>query len=134
LTLYLDASALVKRYVDEDGSGVVADAMRGLDTWSMCRIGFVETMRAVARAGEPGDVRKVMRDWTIGCDVIELDHDLAEHAARLAIAGGLRALDALHLAAALSLPVECLIFATWDARLHRAAREHGLRTLPTALV
>jgi predicted nucleic acid-binding protein len=133
LSIYLDASALVKRYVDEEGSDVVLDAMWGRDTWSMCRIGFVETMRAVARAGGPEDVKRAMRDWTIGCDVVELDRDLAEHAALLAIASGLRALDALHLAAALSLPVECLIFATWDARLHRAAREHGLSTLPATL-
>jgi len=46
----------------------------------------------------------------------------------------LRALDALHLASALSLDAEDVIFATWDARLHRAAREHGLRTLPAALI
>jgi len=133
LNLYLDASALVKRYVDEEGSDVVLDAMRCRNTWSTCRIGFIETMRAVARAGEPEDVKRAMRDWVIGCDVVELDRDLAEHAAQLAIASGLRALDALHLAAALSLSAECLIFATWDARLHHAAREHGLRTLPLAL-
>jgi predicted nucleic acid-binding protein len=42
-------------------------------------------------------------------------------------------LDALHLAAALSLPGEGLTFATWDTRLHRAAREQGLRTLPATL-
>jgi hypothetical protein len=133
LSLYLDASALVKRYVDEDGSDAVLDAMSGGDTWSMCRIGFVETMRAVARAGEPGDVKRVERDWMVGCDVVELDQDLAEHAAQIALASGLRALDALHLAAALSLSVECLTFATWDVRLHRAARERGLRTLPAEL-
>ena len=45
LSLYLDASALVKRYVDEDGSDAVVDAMNGEDTWTMCRIGFVETIR-----------------------------------------------------------------------------------------
>jgi predicted nucleic acid-binding protein len=45
----------------------------------------------------------------------------------------LRSLDALHLAAALTLATSELTFATWDARLHRAAREHGLRTLPAKL-
>jgi predicted nucleic acid-binding protein len=46
----------------------------------------------------------------------------------------LRTLDAIHLAAALSVPGESPLFATWDTRLHRAAREHGLRTLPVALI
>lgn len=132
MSLYLDASALVKRYVDEEGSDAVLEAMSGEDTWSMCRIGFVETMRAVARGGEPEDVKRVKRDW-IGCDVVELDQDLAERAAQLALESGLRALDALHLAAALSLSVECMTFASWDVRLHRAAREQGLRTLPAEL-
>jgi predicted nucleic acid-binding protein len=133
LSIYLDASALVKRYVDEEGSDAVLDAMSGEDTWSMCRIGFVETVRAVAQAGEPGDVKRVKRDWMIGCDVVEVDRNLAEHAAQVALVSGLRAMDAIHLASALSLRVEGLTFATWDVRLHRAAREQGLRTLPAAL-
>lgn len=132
MSLYLDASALVKRYVDEEGSDAVLEAMGGEKTWAMCRIGLVETVRAVARGGEPEDVERVKRDW-IGCDVVELDQDLAEHAAQLALSSGLRALDALHLAAALSLSTESLILATWDIRLHRAAREHGLSTLPATL-
>jgi len=133
LILYLDASALVKRYVDEEDSDVVLEAMNGKDTWSMCRIGFVETMRAVARAGGREDAERVRRDWVVGCDVVELDRNLAEHAAQLALASGLRAMDAIHLASALRLSVEGVIFATWDARLHRAAQMLGLRTLPAAL-
>lgn len=133
MILYLDASALVKRYVDEEGSDVVLEAMNRKDTWSMCRIGFVETVRAVARAGGLDDAERVRRDWAVGCDVIELDHCLAEHAARVAPASGLRAMDAIHLASALRLSVEGVVFATWDTRLHRAARAHRLRTLPAAL-
>jgi predicted nucleic acid-binding protein len=106
--------------------------MSGVREWSMCRIGFVETARAVARGGRRSDLAEVERDW-IHFDVIELDDALAGYAARLSIATGLRTLDALHLAAALSLSGDDVTFATWDARLHRAAREHGLRTLPAAL-
>jgi len=75
----------------------------------------------------------VKRDWMIGCDVVEVDRDLAERAAQVALASGLRAMDAIHLASALSLRVEGLTFATWDVRLYRAARERGLRTLPAVL-
>jgi hypothetical protein len=42
----------------------------------------------------------------------------------------LGSLDALHLAAALILPPEDLVFATWDRRLHAAAGEEGLALLP----
>ena len=130
--LYLDASALVKRYVAEEGSDVVLDAMEATRALSMCRVGFVETLRAVGRAGERKEVKRFERDW-LSFDVIEVDQALSEFAAELALSHRLRSLDALHLASALGLPSEDLTLATWDARLHRAARERGLRTLPQAL-
>jgi predicted nucleic acid-binding protein len=83
-------------------------------------------------AGGRGAVKRVEADWP-SFDVIEVDRALAEHAAKLALAAELRSLDALHLAAALVLAPEDLTLATWDTRLHRAAREQGLRTLPAAL-
>jgi uncharacterized protein len=132
LKLYLDASALVKRYVDEIGSDVVGMAIRRADTCSICRVGYVETMRAVARGGGPDDLTRVNRDW-MGFHIVEVDRSVTETAAHLGVETGLRALDALHLAAALSLSGAETVFATWDTRLHRAAQAHGLRTLPVAL-
>lgn len=130
--LYLDASALVKRYVEEEGSEMVLSAMETAHAWSMCRIGYVETVRAVALAGGPGAVEMVEADWP-SFDVVEVDSALAGHAAELALSTELRSLDALHLAAALVLPAEGLTVATWDTRLHRAARDRGLATLPPTL-
>jgi uncharacterized protein len=130
--LYLDASALVKRYVDEEDRDVVLRAMGRARTWSICRIGYVETVRAVALGAGQKVVKRVESEWP-AFNVIEVDRDLAEHAARLSLSNELRALDALHLAAALALPPKDLTVATWDIRLHRAARDHGLATLPEAL-
>lgn len=133
MKLYLDASALVKRYVDEVGSDAVVVAMSQADSCAICRVGYVETVRAVARGGGAQDVERAERDWP-SLRVVEIDSEVTERAASLSVETGLRTLDALHLAAALSLSAESLVFATWDVRLHRAAREHGLRTLPAALV
>ena len=130
--LYLDASALVKRYVDEDGSKLVRTAMAAESSWWICRIGFVETVRAVELAAGPNAVRAVKREWQF-FGVVEVDAALTEHAAELARSTELRSLDALHLAAALALPDEDLTLATWDTRLHAAARDQGLHTLPEAL-
>jgi hypothetical protein len=130
--LYLDASALVKRYIKEEGSESVLRAMDSANAWSMCRIGYVETVRAVALAGGRKAVKRIEEDWS-SFDVIEVDTALAEHAAQLALSAELRSLDALHLAAALVLPSDDLTVATWDVRLHRAAGDQGLATLPTAL-
>jgi predicted nucleic acid-binding protein len=130
--LYLDASALVKRYVEEQGSDSVLRAMNEASVWSICRIGYVETVRAVALAGGRKAVKRIDTDW-LSFDVVEVDAALAEHAAQLALSTELRSLDALHLASALVLPPQDLTLATWDARLHRAAREQGLQTLPAEL-
>ncbi len=130
--LYLDASALVKRYVEEDGSKAVLAAMADASAWSICRIGFVETVRAVGLAGGRRAVKRIESDW-LAFDVVEVDRELAEHAAQLALSTELRSLDALHLAAALVLPAEGLTVATWDVRLHRAARDRDLNTLPAVL-
>jgi uncharacterized protein len=130
--LYLDASALVKRYIAEQGSDSVLVAMDEANAWSMCRIGYVEIVRAVALAGGRKAVKRVESDW-LAFDVIEVDRSLTEHAAKLALSTELRSLDALHLAAALVLPSEDLTVATWDVRLHRAVRDQGLDTLPATL-
>jgi predicted nucleic acid-binding protein len=131
--LYLDSSALVKRYLREDGSDAIVAAMDAEGVWCSCRIAFLETARAVGRAAGVSAVREVEADWR-EFDVVEVSRTLTERAVGLAIDSSLRSLDSLHLAAALSLPPKGeLTFATWDRDLHQAAREHGFRTLPAIL-
>jgi predicted nucleic acid-binding protein len=132
LSLYLDASALVKRYVDEEGSNLVRKAMHHADSWFICRIGFVETIRAVGLSAGIAATRVVRQEWP-AFGIVEVDERLAEHAASLALDGGLRSLDALHLAAVMVLPRPDLTVATWDQRLHAAAVAEGLNVLPAAL-
>ena len=102
------------------------------DGWFICRVGYLETTRAVGLAGSPSAVRAVQREWA-AFGVIEVDQDLVEQAAELALAHELRSLDALHLASALVLPREDLIVAVWDRRLHAAARAEGLALFPEPL-
>jgi predicted nucleic acid-binding protein len=128
LNLYLDASALVKRYVAERDSDTVVDAMKRVEGWFMCRAGFVETVRAVGLAAGPGATTAIAEEWP-AFTIVEVDQPLVEHAAALALKHELRSLDALHLAAALVLPDADLVFAAWDRRLHTAARAEGLHTL-----
>jgi predicted nucleic acid-binding protein len=102
------------------------------DAWLICRAGFVETVRAVGlAAGLPAT--KAVRDEWGSFGVIDVDQRLVEDAADLAIELELRSLDALHLAAALVLPRENLLFVTWDRRLHAAAEAAGLSVMPQTL-
>ena len=130
--LYLDASALVKRYVAEKGSEPLIAAMATAAGWAICRIGYLETARAVGLAAGKGAVRRFEADWP-SFEVVEVDASLVEHATELAFTDELRSLDALHLAAALLIASDELTVATWDARLHRAARRQGLAVFPEEL-
>jgi len=130
--LYLDASALVKRYVAEEESDALIARMGAADGWAICRVGYVETARAVNLAAGKPAVRRFEADWP-SFEIVEVDASLAEHAAELASTEELRSLDALHLAAALLIDTGELTVATWDGRLHRAAQNQDLEVFPAEL-
>jgi uncharacterized protein len=106
--------------------------MERAEGWFMCRVGFVETVRAVGLSAGAAAARTVREEWP-AFGVIEVDQRLVEDAAELAVDRELRSLDALHLAAALMISHDGLILATWDRRLHAAARSEGLQLIPEAL-
>ena len=106
--------------------------MQDASAWFMCRVGFVETARAVGLVAGESAVRRFAQEWP-AFGVVEVDQELAERAASLAFGSALRSLEALHLTSALLLPRAELCVATWDRRLSNAARDHGLRVLPESL-
>ncbi len=106
--------------------------MDGADGWFMCRVGFVETVRAVGLSAGHAAARTVHEEWP-AFGTIEVDQRLVEDAAKLATKRELRSPDALHLAAALMLPRDDLLLATWDRRLHAAAGVEGLALIPERL-
>ena len=106
--------------------------MSRADGWFICRVGYVETVRAVGLVGGPASARAAREEWP-AFSIVEVDQRLVEDAAALAIEYELRSLDALHLAAARVLPPDDLVLATWDRRLHAAADAAGLQLLPSVL-
>lgn len=137
LSLYLDTSALLKLYIDENGSALVREhVVPGLRV-ATSLVSYVEARAAMARRRRAGDLtpveyRRAVEDLTgdwerfVRVDVTE---GLVRDAARLAETHRLRAYDALHLASALSLMGRlgaALIFASWDDGLDAAAAREGL--------
>jgi uncharacterized protein len=76
------------------------------------------------RRREPDEVRTV-RELLRGVELVELDADVRRAAGDLPDPG-LRSLDAIHLATALSLGDRCGAFFAYDDKLIAAARAHGL--------
>jgi predicted nucleic acid-binding protein len=122
----------VKRYVAENESATIRDAMARAKAWFVCRIGYVETVRATTLAAGETAARHFREEWP-AFGVIELDQTLADEASRLAVDHGLGSLDALHLAAALLLPADELTIATFDHRLHAAAASAAVALIPPSL-
>ncbi|HYU61620.1 MAG TPA: type II toxin-antitoxin system VapC family toxin [Solirubrobacterales bacterium] len=131
MRLYVDSSALVKRYVAEPGAEEVREAMTAAGEWVASRIAFTEVVRALG-AGDPrgsGPVSRFRSEWPSFL-VVDVDQRLAEEAAELALEHGTRTLDSLHLASALAVAEGPFALATWDARLWEAARRSGLALIP----
>lgn len=108
--------------------------MSAASSWHCCRIGFAESLIALIRATAPKSqpYRRLREEWPL-FSVVEVDQDLVEAAVDLAGTNDLRTLDSLHLAAALVVPARDRVFATWDARLWRAAERSGFSMLPLKL-
>lgn len=135
---YLDASALVKLVLEEDGSDDVRLLWDGAVAVFASHLADVEVVAALAaarRAQRLGDraLRDAIGRWsTLGSAIqpVELTADLAAVASRLAVDHALGGADAIHLASALVLADASPVVATWDARLHAAVRASGLATMP----
>lgn len=137
MNLYLDTSALVKLYVLEAGSEVVADRVARAPLVATSRVAYPEARAALARRQREGaltaaDVGRAVRDLRRDLDafvVVELTPPVAFRAGDLAEAHALRGLDGIHLASALelgqltgSLPA----FLAFDSRLGAAAAAERL--------
>jgi predicted nucleic acid-binding protein len=132
MSLYVDSSALLKRYVDEPDSAT-ADAILGSDPSLLtARHTVVEVRRNLARLLEGSDAtaaRSAFIDDLAAFGIVELDQVTCDTAADIAELTGARTLDALHLAAAQRIGGSAVGFVTFDVRQAQAARTLGMTVL-----
>lgn len=140
MRLYLDTSALLKLYVEEDDSDFVEGAVQATETTATSIITYVETRSAFSRRRRDGsltltDYHRVVREFDREWEryfVIPVTDSLVKSAGKLAETHGLRAYDALHLTSAdffRNKTKEPVVFGCWDSRLEAAARRQGLQLL-----
>ena len=132
MSLYVDTSALLKRYVDEPESTNCETILLGDPVWLTARHTWVEVLRNLARLVSGREQQRLeaafRADWSRFA-VIELDVVTCEIAADVAKVQGVRTLDALHLAAARRVGGNSLPFLTYDLRQAQAARSLGFPVL-----
>jgi predicted nucleic acid-binding protein len=146
LTFYLDASALVKRYILEDGTAWIETLCADEDNHAVAivQIGLVEVAAAFAAklrghfitpAEYNQAVGNLMGDAQQRYQLVGVDQNLVTNAIQLTGRQKLRGYDAIHLAGALALNVPLvknglppLIFISADNDLLAAAVAEGLNT------
>ena len=133
MSLYVDSSALLKRYVDEPDSDVANALLASDPSLLTARHTLVEIRRNLARLLDERDAtaaKATFMDDLATFGIVELDEVTCAAAADIAELTGARTLDALHLAAAQRLGGAAVPFVTFDVRQARAARILGLTVLP----
>lgn len=134
MTLFIDSSALLKRYIEEEDSDRYDEILNSDPNWVMARHARIEVRRVFAMRLEPGDVAEARvrfdEDWHRS-QVVELDSETCDLAAGLAETTQARTLDALHLAAAQRVGGGALPFVTADLRQAQVARSLGWVVLGT---
>ena len=141
MSLYLDTSALVKLYVEEDGSALVRKWVHDADVVATSILAYAEARAAFARRRREKQIAlaaytQILREFEPDWDryvVLDATDPLIRSAGKLAEIHALRAYDAIHLASAKILKDKVappVSFASWDVRLTVAAVKEGLATLP----
>ena len=135
LIVYFDSSALASLFLpDEPSHPLALEFWRSASRAVLGRLAYPEVRAAFAAAVHVGRLpRNSAQAATRRLDrlfeaayVVDASRAIARHAGDLAERHLLRGFDAVHLATALSLEVDGLVFATHDGRLNRAAVREGL--------
>lgn len=132
MTLFVDSSALVKRYLHGPDHNLVVDAMAADAVWCASILCRSETLlglhRLAATSQQQARLWSNLRDDWDAFTVVPLDDRCLARAVELGAGFGLRTLDALHLAAADRLPRPAG-YATFDRHQIPAAAALGFEVI-----
>lgn len=136
---YFDTSVLVKRYIREQASSQAMDLL-GRHLVLTSAIAPVETLSAISRRREAGDLAKKDYDSILAClradrihwELVEVGPTILEEAETLVQSSRLRTLDAIHVASAVVVRGFLgarLPFVTADREQRDAAEAAGMEVV-----
>ena len=132
MTLYVDSSALLKRYVEEPDSSLAVELIDSDPVLVTSWVTVVEVRRNLGGllvGTELAAARRQVADDLHHFALVAVDEAVCEAAAEIGEVLGVRAMDAIHLACAKRLRIPTLPFLTFDLRQAQAARSLGLTVL-----
>lgn len=144
MIIYLDTSALLKQYIQEDWSEEVEKLLGIVDGSGTSIITYPEMASAIARSARMGlfpsdEAQAAWKDFLADWEFLtrlKVSSQVTEWAAKLAWEYGLRGYDAMHFASArlwqetLDAPIT---LATFDRDLWLAGQQTGMSVWPEGL-
>jgi uncharacterized protein len=117
VTLFLDTTALLGRFLEGPARQSVLEAMSHDDDWCASALALSEALMLVDRLGDDphrtDELRRAIRDDWERIHVVPVDTRCLDRAAELGRTQPVRTVDAIHLAAADRLP-RPLTYVTFD--------------------
>ncbi|MFN8050903.1 MAG: type II toxin-antitoxin system VapC family toxin [Acidimicrobiales bacterium] len=134
MTIALDTTALLARYLDGPFRPVIIDAMDADHDWCASALALSEALMLIEQIGDDprraDHLRRALRDDWERVHVVPVDQRCLDRAAELGRTQPLRTVDALHLAAADRLP-RPVRFATFDPAQIPVAMSLGFSVVST---
>jgi uncharacterized protein len=130
-SLYLDSSALLKRYLEEEFSQQCEEIIIRYQDKYISQIGVTETLinlRKRLSASEFAMATKLFEADIAIFNIIEFDETTSDLAVEISEGTNLATLDAIHLASAASLGSKTIDFLTYDKVQRKAAKSLGFKT------
>jgi len=131
MTLYVDTSALMKRYVEERDSDVATELMSTDPVLVTSRLTEIEMRRNLSRILDGDTLIATRRQLQHDLDafaLVALDSTTCNEAARIAEETLCRSLDSIHIAAARRAGARTTLL-TFDIRQAQAARSAGMTVI-----
>ena len=132
MTLYVDASALLKSYVEEADSAIAVAHLQSDPVLVTSWVTAAEVRRNLARLLDGAKRSAAISAFESDLDAFALvsaGELVCRAAARIGEVLGVRSLDAVHLASAQQLQIPGVSFLTFDLRQAQAARSLGFTVL-----
>jgi predicted nucleic acid-binding protein len=141
MILYLDTSALLKRYFKEPYTNELLSKWQEANQIITSSVAYAETMASLYRKKREVDLRsnvfnKLVNSFHLDWETfirVEVNEDLNETIHRVVAKYPLRGFDAIHLASAIITHArinEAFLFACFDQKLTNGAQMEGLPTFP----
>lgn len=128
---YVDSSVIISAY-DARGDGRASFILDSSEEILTSRLVHLEVLRNLRRLVDTRDAVLSMAEFEmdyVRMTTVEIGEDVWKLATAIAVDHGVKSLDALHLATALSVGLAQLEFVTFDMRQARAAERLGMPVL-----